>query len=151
MASSRPSLTPTRSSRTSRDGRPLKTGLQANLAWLKAVTAPGDALPRLSLDLSLVELRNRIEALSRLSERLHASEKAREKLAEIRTQLESGDLERGQEADRAYRVHGEAARVAWAGSLQKAVGELQATLDARLRDLTGLTAPDRLGGRAAEG
>ena len=133
------------------DGRPLKTALQANLAWLKAVTAPGDALPRLSLDLSLVELRNRIEALSRLSERLHASEKAREKLAEIRTQLESGDLERGQEADRAYRVHGEAARVAWAGSLQKAVGELQATLDARLRDLTGLTAPDRLGGRAAEG
>jgi hypothetical protein len=133
------------------DGRPLKAALQANLTWLKAVTGPGDPLPRLSLDLPLGELRERVDALARLVQRFSAAGEARGTLTDISARITSGEIEKAQEADREFRAHGEAARMAWEGSLERAVDRAQAELDGKLRDLARLTPPERLARSLAEG
>ena len=126
------------------DGRPLKAVLTPNLSWLKAITAPGTLLPPLSLDLPLEELRGRVEALARFVEKLHDAEGAREPMAGVTMALESGQIAKAQEADRAYRTFGDAARRAWEGTLEKAIRDVERDLEKRTKDLSGLTQPDRL-------
>ncbi len=126
------------------DGRPLKAALTPNLPWLKAITAPGTLLPLLALDLPIEELRGRVEALAGFAEKLHDVEGAREPLAGVTKALESGQLAKAQEADRAYRTFGDAARRAWEGTLETAIREVERDLEKRTKDLAGLTHPDRL-------
>jgi len=126
------------------DGRPLKAALTPNLTWLKAITAPGTLLPLLSLDLPIEELRGRVEALVGFAEKLHDVEGAREPLAGVTRGMESGQLAKAQEADRAYRTFGDAARRAWEGTLERAIREDERDLEKRTKDLAGLTHPDRL-------
>ena len=126
------------------DGRPLKAALQRNLAWLKAITAPGDPLPRFSVDLPTDELRGRLEAMSRLASQFHAAEDATKAVAECDDRLASGDVGRAQEADRAYRLHGDAARSAWAGTIETEVHQIEGDLETRSRALSTLTPPERL-------
>ena len=126
------------------DGRPLKAVLNANLPWLKAVTAPGSLLPLLSLDEPLEELRGRLEALTVFAGRMHAASEARDRLAEVARSAASGEIGKAQEADRLYRTFGDATRKAWEGTLEAAIKETEAGLAARTKDLAGLTPPDKL-------
>ncbi len=126
------------------DGRPLKAALNPNLSWLKAVTAPGSLLPLLSLDEPLEELRGRLEALTVFASRLHAAGEARDRLAEVAKAAASGEVAKAQEADRLYRTFGDTARKAWEGTLEDAIRKTEAELQARTKDLAGLTTPDRL-------
>ena len=126
------------------DGRPLKAVLNPNLSWLKAITAPGTLLPPLSIDLPIEELRGRVEAIAGFAEKLHDVEGAREPMAGVTKALESGALAKAQEADRAYRTFGDAARRAWEGTLEKGIRDVERDLEKRTKDLSGLRSPDRL-------
>ena len=126
------------------DGRPLKTALNANLPWLKAITAPGNLLPQLALDEPLDALRARTEALAIFAQRLHRAEEAREKLEAAARTLASGEAGKAQEADHLHRTFGDAARRAWEGTLEAGIKEAEKELEARTRDLQGLTPPDRI-------
>ena len=127
------------------DGRPLRTALTANLAWLKAITAPGNLLPQLSLDLAIDELRGRVDALTGFAGRLHAASEARERVAEVSRAIDSGALAKAQEADRLFRSFGDAARSAWEGTLEKAVRDAERDLERRTKELASLSVPERLG------
>ena len=126
------------------DGRPLKAVLTPNLSWLKAITAPGTLLPSLSLDLPIEELRGRVEAIAGFADKLHDVEGAREPMAGVTKAMGSGALAKAQDADRAYRTFGDAARRAWEGTLEKAIRDVERDLEKRTKDLSGLTQPDRL-------
>lgn len=126
------------------DGRPLKGALNANLPWLKAITAPGNLLPLLFLDEPLEELRGRLEALTVFASRMHAASEARDRLAEVARAATSGEIGKAQEADRLYRTFGDAARKAWEGTLPAAIQAVEEDLETRTKDLAGLTSPDKL-------
>ena len=127
------------------DGRPLRTALSANLAWLKAITAPGNLLPQFSLDLAIDDLRGRVEALTGFANKLHNASEAAEQIAEVSRAIDSGSIAKAQESDRLFRAFGDAARGAWGGTLENAVRGVERDLDRRTRDLASLSAPERLG------
>ena len=126
------------------DGRPLRAALNANLPWLKAITAPGNLLPQLGIDLSLDALRERTESLQRFAEHLHDAGEARDRIRAVAERISAGDLAKAQDADRGYRVSGEAARRAWEGTLDPAIREVERDLDRAAKDLASLSPPDRL-------
>ena len=126
------------------DGRPLKTAMNANLPWLKAIAAPGNLLPPLSLDAPLDALRARTEALAIFAQRLHGATEARERLEAVTRTLASGEAGKAQEAGHLHRTFGDAARRAWEGTLETGIREVEKELEARTKNLQGLTPPDRL-------
>ena len=126
------------------DGRPLKAALQANLTWLKVITAPTDPLPRLSLDLPIEDLRDRVGAIAPFAARLHAASDVQSGLSDIARRLTSGEIARAQEADRAFRTHGDDARKAWEGTLEGAIRAIEHDIESKVRDLSGLRPQERL-------